>query len=74
MLLAAAANFFHCENLYRDDAAEYYLVSDYNIKCWTAEHASWAVGAGLPIIFIVGILVPEIILNHLFKNREKLAD
>ena len=61
-----------CTRLYRTDESEEYLIADYGIKCWNAEHNFWAYAIGLPNIFLWGFILPSFFFIKLYNNRTHL--
>ena len=65
---------FACKNLYRDDLPEYYMVNDYDTKCWDTPHLKWALGLSLPSMMIVNILLPLLIIRGIIKSKKRVVD
>ena len=53
---------------------EYYLTSDYEIMCFSAEHLKWVSFLVLPQLIFWLILFPGVILYYLVKNSSKLDE
>ena len=64
-LMELAFSMYNCYSL----EGESYMMKDMRIICWESEHASYAFGLGLPMIFIWIIGFPLLGFLILYKNK-----
>jgi len=62
-----------CQNLYRADDPEYYLIQDTDLKCWEGTHLAYSLGLSFPLLLIWCILIPILALRSLKANKFALS-
>jgi len=70
--IKASFGLFQCLNLYREDSPQYYMVKDYDIKCWEGPHMKWTLAIGIPSLLLWIFILPGIMFNILRKNQNRL--
>ena len=73
-VIQTCLQFFHCQNLYRDDRPLYFLTTNYDLECWTGDHLLWSLVIVVPGIIFWLFLLPGFLLSLLHKNKLKLQD
>ena len=65
---------FQCINLYREDSPLYFMIQDYDIKCWEGAHLKWTLGLGIPSLLLWIVIVPAFMFRILRKNKDRLRE
>ena len=60
-----------CRNIYHTEAPEYYLIQDYDVKCWEDQHFYWAFGLAAPVLLVLCFIIPYSIIKKITKNSLK---
>eukprot|EP00347_Sterkiella_histriomuscorum_P019534 403341265 len=60
---------FNCMEI---DQNQFWLENDLQVECWSPSHTKWAIGAGIPLIFVFVIFLPIYALKQLYKLRDEL--
>jgi len=58
---------FSCKSLGSGSGA-LFLLQDLEQKCWTADHWSWLLGVGFPMLFLYVIGIPAVTLYLMYRN------
>ena len=51
-----------------------YLAADPTLTCWSGMHSPWALGLGLPMLFLFGAGIPLMCFLTLYWRRNKLEE
>ena len=62
---------FECKNLYRKDTPIYYMSQDYDVECWSGVHNGWTFGFSLPILLIIGLVIPIFLIVKMKRADKK---
>ena len=71
-IIKSCFELFQCVNLYRTDTPVHFLVSDYDLQCWTHEHLSWLYLLAIPALIVWGLAFPIFVYIILRKNITNL--
>jgi len=72
--LNAVFPLLNCKNIYRKDTPLYYMVSDYEVRCWTGYHWTWLIILAILTFFIWGIVFAYLAFRILRTIKRKMKE